>query len=87
MSIPEEVYRATAALARRLGVSKSALYTRAVEEFIDQHEDDIGNVNPLIRANVEPVLTEELSRLSRTPASPPSAALSPAPEHAENPTR
>ena len=37
ISIPDQVFDAAEALARRLGVSRSELYAKAVEAFIAQH--------------------------------------------------
>lgn len=67
VSIPENVYRASTTLARRLGLSRSMLYGRALEEYVDHHQGDIA-VHPLIRIHVEPVLVEEVSRLPDEPA-------------------
>jgi len=37
ISIPDNVFRAAERLARRLGLSRSELYARAVAEFVAQH--------------------------------------------------
>lgn len=37
ISIPDEVFNAAEKTAKRLGVSRSELYSTAVREFIDSH--------------------------------------------------
>jgi metal-responsive CopG/Arc/MetJ family transcriptional regulator len=39
--IPDPIFSSAEKLARRLGMSRSQLYARAVREFIQQHDDDI----------------------------------------------
>jgi metal-responsive CopG/Arc/MetJ family transcriptional regulator len=39
ISIPDPLFRAAESLARRLGVSRSELYSKAVNEFINAHKD------------------------------------------------
>lgn len=41
ISIPETIFRSAEQLARRLSVSRSALYAKAVAELIDKHRDDL----------------------------------------------
>lgn len=74
VTIPDGIYRSSHRLAQRLGLSRSALYGRALEEYVDHHQGD-AFVNPLIRAIVEPVLIEEMSRL--TPAASNEASAPP----------
>jgi metal-responsive CopG/Arc/MetJ family transcriptional regulator len=38
ISIPDRVFRSADALAKRLGVSRSELYTTAVTEFLSKHQ-------------------------------------------------
>ena len=38
ISIPDEVFRSADVLAKRLGVSRSQLYTAAVSELLSKHE-------------------------------------------------
>jgi metal-responsive CopG/Arc/MetJ family transcriptional regulator len=38
ISIPDKVFRSADALAKRLGVSRSELYTTAVAEFLSKHQ-------------------------------------------------
>jgi metal-responsive CopG/Arc/MetJ family transcriptional regulator len=40
ISIPDGVFDAADAVARRLGLSRSQLYSQAVEEFVRKHRDD-----------------------------------------------
>jgi metal-responsive CopG/Arc/MetJ family transcriptional regulator len=40
ISIPDEVFRAAERVARRLGLSRSELYSRAVAGYVDEHDDD-----------------------------------------------
>lgn len=39
ISIPDKVYESAEKLARRLGESRSELYTRAVKNYIEKHQD------------------------------------------------
>lgn len=39
ISLPDELFEAADALAHRLGVSRSELYARAVEEILARHQD------------------------------------------------
>lgn len=39
ISIPDKVYESAEKLARRLGESRSELYTRAVKSYIEKHLD------------------------------------------------
>jgi len=38
ISIPDKVFRSADALAKRLGVSRSELYTTAIAEFLSKHQ-------------------------------------------------
>lgn len=40
ISIPDPVFDAAEALARRVGVSRSELYAKAVAEFVERHRGD-----------------------------------------------
>ena len=40
LSIPDDVFKRGERLARRLHTSRSQLYTRALADFVVQHEDD-----------------------------------------------
>lgn len=39
ISLPDALFEAAEALAERLGVSRSQLYARAVEEYLAKHRD------------------------------------------------
>jgi metal-responsive CopG/Arc/MetJ family transcriptional regulator len=39
ISIPDKLFRSADALAKRLGVSRSELYTTAVTEFLSKHQN------------------------------------------------
>ena len=58
--IPEVLYRSSARLARHLGISRTVLYWRAIEEYLERHKDD--ETNPLTKAG--DILSEELTRLA-----------------------
>jgi metal-responsive CopG/Arc/MetJ family transcriptional regulator len=40
ISIPDEVFKTAEKLARRLHMSRSALYAKAVEEYVREHRAD-----------------------------------------------
>lgn len=40
ISLPDDLFRSGDALARRLGVSRSELYARALAEFLAKHKAD-----------------------------------------------
>lgn len=40
VSLPDDVFAEGEALARRLSVSRSKLYARAIEEFAERHDED-----------------------------------------------
>jgi metal-responsive CopG/Arc/MetJ family transcriptional regulator len=39
ISIPDPVFKAADSLAKRLGVSRSELYSKAINEFLSKHRD------------------------------------------------
>lgn len=41
ISIPEPVFRSAEKLAARLGVSRSALYAKAVAALVEKHREDL----------------------------------------------
>lgn len=68
VSLPDELFAAADALARRLGVSRSRLYADAVARYVDQHRDDattaaLDAVYERQPAAVDPALAQ-LQRLS-----------------------
>ena len=40
ISLPDQLFRSGNALAKRLGLSRSALYARALEEYLAKHRRD-----------------------------------------------
>jgi predicted transcriptional regulator len=40
VSVPDEVFRIGERVAHQLGLSRSALYTKALEEFLARHDDE-----------------------------------------------
>jgi metal-responsive CopG/Arc/MetJ family transcriptional regulator len=73
ISIPDNIFEEAEKLARRLGISRSELYQRAVARFIEQQSGDVvrgalnrvygtktnRDLDPLIKAANEQVLTDE----------------------------
>lgn len=73
ISIPENLFEAAEKVARRLGISRSELYQRAVARYLEQQSSDVvrealdtvyGKANnrdldPLIKAAGEHTLTDE----------------------------
>lgn len=39
ISIPDKVFRSADSLAKRLGLSRSQLYSTAISEFLSRHQD------------------------------------------------
>lgn len=60
ISIPEEVFHSAEALAKRLGISRSQLYTAAVNEYLDRHRDR------QVTASLNTIYLEEDSSLPTT---------------------
>ena len=40
VSVPDRVFNAGERLAHRLGISRSRLYSEALREFVERHDDD-----------------------------------------------
>ncbi|MEZ4388883.1 MAG: ribbon-helix-helix protein, CopG family [Candidatus Krumholzibacteriia bacterium] len=40
ISLPDQLYAAADRLARRLGVSRSELYRRALADYLERHDDE-----------------------------------------------
>jgi metal-responsive CopG/Arc/MetJ family transcriptional regulator len=55
ISIPEKVFQSAEQLAQRLGVSRSALYSRAVAELLQKHRADLvtSRLNEIYGAGAE----------------------------------
>jgi metal-responsive CopG/Arc/MetJ family transcriptional regulator len=58
ISIPDKVFRSADALAKRLGVSRSELYSTAIAEFLSKHQ------GRHVTAHLDAVYAEEDSSLS-----------------------
>lgn len=58
ISIPDKVFRSADALAKRLGVSRSELYTTAIAEFLSKHQ------GRHVTARLDAIYAEEDSSLS-----------------------
>ncbi|HZA24481.1 MAG TPA: ribbon-helix-helix protein, CopG family [Dehalococcoidia bacterium] len=59
ISIPDPVFHAAESLAQRLGMSRSELFSRAVEAYIEAHKHD------RLREALDTVYTEESSGLDQ----------------------
>lgn len=57
VSVPNEVFRPAESAARRLGLSRSALYTDALREYLQRHRAD------RVREKLDQVYGREESRL------------------------
>ena len=57
ISIPDSVFHAAESLAQRLGVSRSELFRKAVEAYIETHKHD------QVREALDDVYAEESSNL------------------------
>jgi metal-responsive CopG/Arc/MetJ family transcriptional regulator len=58
ISIPDKVFRSADSLAKRLGISRSELYTTAITEFLSKHQ------SRNVTARLDAVYAEEDSSLS-----------------------
>jgi len=57
ISIPDSVFHAAESLANRLGMSRSELFCRALEAYIEEHKQD------RVREALDEVYAEESSAL------------------------
>jgi len=57
ISIPDRIFDAAEAVAKRLGMSRSALYTQAVEAYLESHRE-VG-----VRESLDRLYSEESSEL------------------------
>jgi len=70
ISVPDDVFEAAEDLAKKLGVTRSRLYSRAVAEYVAQRRDDrvterLDEVYGEVEARLDPVLERlQLSSLS-----------------------
>ena len=60
ISIPDSIFHETEAMARRLGMSTSELFRRAVEEYMESHRHDA------VREALDAVYAEESDALDST---------------------
>jgi predicted transcriptional regulator len=61
ISIPDDVFEAAEATARRLGMSRSRLYATAIAEYVRQHTEDgvrekLDEIYPGQPSELDPVL-------------------------------
>jgi len=59
VSMPDPIFKAAEELAKRLGISRSALFTQAVADFIKKHK------NERVTAALDEIYREESSKLDR----------------------
>jgi metal-responsive CopG/Arc/MetJ family transcriptional regulator len=57
ISIPDKVFRSADALAKRLGISRSELYSTAISEFLSKHQ------SRNLTSRLDEIYTEEDSSL------------------------
>ena len=57
ISIPDSIFKAAEKMARRLGLSRSELYAKAVAEFLQKHR------NEGVTKELDKIYTEESSQL------------------------
>ena len=57
ISIPDPIFQAAESLGRRLGISRSQLFSRAMEAYIDAHKHD------RLRESLDEVYGKESSRV------------------------
>ncbi len=63
ISIPDSIYAKAEKLAHRLGKSRSEIYTKAIQAYVDTREDDevtakLNAVYSTESSNLDPVLTK-----------------------------
>lgn len=61
ISLPDDLFRMAEAAARRLRVSRSQLYARAIEEFLKQQDEDaiterLNTIYSRYQAKLDPAL-------------------------------
>ncbi len=59
VSIPDRIFRSAESLAKQLGMSRSELFARAVETYIEAHKHD------RLRESLDAVYNEESSNLEQ----------------------
>jgi metal-responsive CopG/Arc/MetJ family transcriptional regulator len=68
ISLPDNLFRSGDALARRLGVSRSELYARALAEFLAKHKADhitqrLNAVYAAENSGLDPAIAEAQARI------------------------
>ena len=68
ISIPEPVFKKADKLAKRLRISRSRLYSRAVADFVARHDDDavteaIDRVCETVDTSLPPDMAENARRM------------------------
>ena len=68
ISIPDSIYKAAEKLAIRLGMTRSALYTKAIKKFLQDHRNDriterLNETYEKESSNLDPVL-EKMQTIS-----------------------
>jgi antitoxin MazE6 len=67
ISIPDRIFDAAERLAKRLGISRSELYARAVARFVDEHRGDkVTEALDRMYAQLDSSLDPGLARLQST---------------------
>jgi metal-responsive CopG/Arc/MetJ family transcriptional regulator len=67
ISIPDDLYRAAERAAKRLGLSRSEFYQRAVAQFLERQSDTLVTdaLNEIYRSEESSGLDEVLDRMQR----------------------
>jgi metal-responsive CopG/Arc/MetJ family transcriptional regulator len=67
ISIPDDLFRAAERAAKRLGLSRSELYQRAVANFLERHSDTLVTdaLNEVYRSHETESLDPLLDRMQR----------------------
>jgi metal-responsive CopG/Arc/MetJ family transcriptional regulator len=60
VSIPDPIFHTAESLAKRLGISRSELFSRALEAYLEAHKHDS------VREALDAIYSQESSRLDET---------------------
>lgn len=64
ISVPDRVFDAAERVAKRLGISRSELYARAVARFVEEHRGDkVTEALDRVYAEADSTLDPDLARL------------------------
>jgi metal-responsive CopG/Arc/MetJ family transcriptional regulator len=67
ISLPDRVFEAAERVAKRLGISRSELYARAVARFVEEHRGDkVTEALDRVYAETDSTLDPVLARLQAT---------------------